>query len=57
MYALNKLLVYTQPAHLAAAHGRALSEEELPVRRAAYVRQTLEEEVGRRGSSTGTPPT
>jgi protein arginine kinase len=57
MYALNKLLVFTQPAHLTAAQGRALSEEEFPVRRAAYVRQILEEEVGRRGSSTGAPPT
>ncbi len=48
MYTLNKLLVFTQPAHLAAAQGRDLAEEELPVRRAAYVRQTLEQEVGRR---------
>ncbi|HET9276468.1 MAG TPA: protein arginine kinase [Gemmatimonadales bacterium] len=51
MYTLNKLLVFTQPAHLAAAAGRPLSEEETPVRRAAYVRQTLEDEVGRRGSA------
>ena len=54
MYALNKLLVFTQPAHLAAAQGRALSEDEVPVRRAAYVRQVLEEEVGRRATA---PPT
>ncbi|PYP42745.1 MAG: ATP--guanido phosphotransferase [Gemmatimonadetes bacterium] len=57
MYALNKLLVFSQPAHLAAAQGRALAEDELPIRRAAYVRQTLEEEVGRRRPSTGAPPT
>jgi protein arginine kinase len=57
MYALNKLLVFTQQAHLAAAEGRNLTEDEIPVRRAAYVRRMLEEEVGRRGPSAGTPPT
>jgi protein arginine kinase len=57
MYTLNKLLVFTQPAHLAAAQGRVLAEEEVPVRRAAYVRQMLEAEVGRRGSSADLPPT
>jgi len=57
MYALNKLLVFTQPAHLAAAHGRALTEDEVPIRRAGYVRQVLEEEVGRRGPSAQAPPT
>ena len=50
MYTLNKLLVFAQPAHLAAAQSRALSEEETPVRRAAYVRQVLEEEIGRHRS-------
>lgn len=45
MYALNKLLVFTQPGHLAARAGRALADEEIPVRRAQYVRQLLEEEV------------
>ena len=48
MYTLNKLLVFTQPAHLSAAARRSLTEDETPVRRAAYVRQTLEDEVGRR---------
>jgi protein arginine kinase len=57
MYTLNKLLVFTQPAHLAAAQGRGLADEEVPVRRAAYVRQMLEAEVGRRGSSADLPPT
>ncbi len=57
MYTLNKLLVFTQPAHLAAAQGRVLADEEVPVRRAAYVRQALEAEVGRRGSSAELPPT
>jgi protein arginine kinase len=48
MYTLNKLLVYTQPAHLAVAHGATPSDPELPIRRAEYVRRILEEEVGRR---------
>jgi protein arginine kinase len=57
MYTLNKLLVFTQPAHLAAAQGRVLADEEVPVRRATYVRRVLEAEVGRRGSSAESPPT
>ncbi len=48
MYTLNKLLVYTQPAHLAMANGVPLTDPELEVRRAQYVRRVLEEEVGRR---------
>jgi protein arginine kinase len=47
MYTLNKLLVYTQPAHLAVAHGVGISDSELPIQRAQYVRRILEEEVGR----------
>jgi len=43
------LLVYTQPAHLAVAHGMEIADSELPIRRAQYVRRVLEEEVGRRG--------
>jgi protein arginine kinase len=49
MYTLNKLLVYTQPAHLAVAEGVAANDPELPVRRAQFVRKVLESEVGRRG--------
>jgi protein arginine kinase len=49
MYTLNKLLVYTQPAHLALAEGVAPNDPELPVRRAQFVRKVLESEVGRRG--------
>jgi protein arginine kinase len=49
MYTLNKLLVYTQPAHLASTNGVALADPGLDVRRAQYVRRVLEEEVGRRG--------
>ncbi len=43
MYALNKLLVYAQPAHIAAhdAGGPALSRSEINIRRASYVRQSL----------------
>ena len=32
MYTLNKLLVYTQPAHLAVAEGVAPDEADLPIR-------------------------
>src|SRR5690349_15232852 len=49
MYTMNKLLVYTQPAHLAIAEGVAPTDPDLPLRRARFVRQTLESEVGRRG--------
>src|SRR5262245_44727587 len=49
MYTLNKLLVYTQPAHLAVAEGVAPTENDLPIRRARFVRKVLESEVGRRG--------
>ena len=43
MYALNKLLVYAQPAHVAAhdAGGPEPSRSEINVRRASYVRQAL----------------
>jgi protein arginine kinase len=49
MYTLNKLLVYTQPAHLAVAEGVEPDEADLPIRRARFVRNVLESEVGRRG--------
>jgi protein arginine kinase len=49
MYTLNKLLIYTQPAHLAVAEGLAPTDADLPVRRARFVRKVLESEVGRRG--------
>ena len=47
MYALNKLLVFTQPAHLVADAGQPLGDEEMAVRRAVLVRRTLEDEVRR----------
>jgi protein arginine kinase len=51
MYALNKLLVHTQPAHLAAVEGVQPDDPDLSVRRARYVRALLEDEAGRRGQS------
>ncbi len=54
MYALNRLLIFTQPAHVAATAGAGmeLAEDELPVRRADQVRQVLDEEAGRRRPPT-----
>ena len=49
MYTLNKLLIYTQPAHLAVAEGMLPDDADLPLRRARFVRTVLESEVGRRG--------
>ena len=51
MYALNKLLVHTQPAHLAALEGVRPDDPDLSVRRARFVRTLLEDEAGRRGQS------
>ncbi len=48
-YALNKMLVHTQPAHLAAAHGVALDDPSLAVRRSEFVRTLLEDEGRRAG--------
>jgi protein arginine kinase len=44
VYTLNKIMVYTQSAHLEQAVGRTLTEAEGDVHRAAYVRRTLAEE-------------
>ena len=49
LYALNKLLIYTQPTHLAVAEGVAPDDPDLGVRRARYVRKVLEDEATRRG--------
>jgi protein arginine kinase len=49
LYALNKLLVHTQPAHLAVLEGVRPDDPDLSVRRARYVRALLEDEAGRRG--------
>ena len=52
IYALNKLLVHTQPTHLAVAEGVAADDPELDVRRAAFVRTLLESEAGRRAGES-----
>jgi len=52
MYTLNKLLIFTQPAHLSATAGDEVAEEDVPVHRADYVRAVLEEEAGRSSRET-----
>jgi protein arginine kinase len=44
VYTLNKIMIYAQSAHLEQAAGRALTETESDVHRAAYVRRTLVDE-------------
>ncbi|MFO7893538.1 MAG: protein arginine kinase [Longimicrobiales bacterium] len=44
VYTLNKIMIYTQPAHLEQAAGRSLTDQENDLQRAAYVRRTLESE-------------
>ena len=51
MYALNRILIVSQPAHLNALAGRVMGDEEMSIRRAEFVRETLEAEV-RRGQGT-----
>jgi len=41
VYTLNKLLIFSQSAHLCRAEGRTLTETEANVARARYVRETL----------------
>ena len=41
VYTLNKLLIFSQSAHLSYAEGRALTESEANLARARYVRQAL----------------
>jgi protein arginine kinase len=45
VYTLNKLLIFTQPAHLAALEARLANDSELRATRAAYVRRILDEEA------------
>lgn len=45
VYTLNKLLIFTQTAHLAALDGRAVGDPELAAARAAYVRRLLDAEA------------
>lgn len=53
VYTLNKLLVYTQPAHLAQQEGCQLSDPELPLHRAEYVRSTLDADAARGANGDG----
>jgi protein arginine kinase len=46
VYTLNKLLIFSQAAHLASAEGRPLTESETNLARARYVRKALDEEAG-----------
>lgn len=41
VYTLNKMMIFTQPAHLAEAAGRDLPQAESDAHRAAYVRRIL----------------
>lgn len=45
VYTLNKLLIYTQPAHLAVMDGRSTGDRELPTVRATFVRRLLDAEA------------
>jgi protein arginine kinase len=45
VYTLNKLLIYTQPAHLAVREGRPLAKTDEDQTRATYVRQLLSAET------------
>ena len=45
VYTLNKLLIFTQPAHLAALERRPAGDPELPSVRADYVRRLLDAEL------------
>jgi protein arginine kinase len=49
VYTLNKLLIFSQAAHLAYAEGRPLTESEANLARARYVRQALAAEAGTNG--------
>jgi protein arginine kinase len=49
VYTLNKLLVFSQPAHLSYVEGRPLSESEAGQARARYVREALASEAGSNG--------
>ena len=49
VYTLNKLLIFSQLAHLAHAEGRALTQSDGNLARARYVRQLLAHEAGTDG--------
>jgi protein arginine kinase len=47
VYTLNKLLVFTQPQHLAQMEARDVGDPDLNVVRAAYVRRLLDDDAAR----------
>jgi len=59
VYSLNKIMVFTQPAHLEQAAGRDLTPEESDAHRASYVRSVLATEgdvSAIEGSAADDPP-
>jgi protein arginine kinase len=60
VYTLNKMMIFTQPAHLEEAAGRELSSAESDAHRAAFVRRVLAAEgdvsVGDRSGDEGGSP-
>ncbi|HEU0012051.1 MAG TPA: protein arginine kinase, partial [Longimicrobium sp.] len=52
---LNKIMIFTQSAHLEQVAGQALPEGDADVRRAAYVRQVLAADPGTLDSGTENP--
>jgi protein arginine kinase len=50
VYTLNKLLIFTQSAHLAEAEGRSLPDRDFSISRASYVRDLLEADEARSSS-------
>jgi protein arginine kinase len=46
VYTLNKLLIFSQPAHLVHAEGRQLTESEANIARARFVRGILANDMG-----------
>jgi protein arginine kinase len=49
VYTLNKLLIFSQSAHLSYAEGRTLTDSEANLARARFVRQALATEADARG--------
>jgi protein arginine kinase len=51
VYTLNKLLIFTRPAHLAALEARTADDAARRAARASYVRRVLDEEAARAGGA------
>lgn len=56
VYTLNKLMIFTQSAHLAQAAGRDLSKAECDLHRASYVRRILADEGDAPSEASEGPP-